>query len=546
MPLTQLSFGTQFDRPLISPEAFVWGGVNIRVRAGVVESLGLFGPLRDFDAGTPITFGSQIQLQSGDIFRKIFTSPSIIQGQIVAASTSTISLIQFDPSSTIASGTRWEVFDLTPSGGLSVEPDTISNPSSGRVEIPPVWWFADQDDLIIGSRANVATDVPYVWDRSSSTDFEPLQITAGGTTPIPTGAVGGGILNRILILLGCTSYTDPDPQRYMTIRWSDRFDYGEWTPTDITVSGEIQLEGGSRIIGGGVTGYGVIAWTDKRMALLTETFDVDSVFDRRYVDGGRGMLSNNAWCEADAQVFWMDETRTLNVFDGGRPRQIVNTNRYASIERLQDDQIARLYIQPNQEFGEIIIHYPSGSDTEVDAQIVYNYIENCWYPWQLERSAWNPRFGMIPNTAIDAEGYVYQHDLDVGLPDEDTDPFISSPSARVSVDDVFPMSFSFTSNLVTLADPSYTSWTNSKVTMDYLIAPAEGAADTFDVTMTGYQEPNVTTATYSDMQTFAAGDTMKDYRVGGKALRFGISATDVKTVYRFGMVEISGAVDGER
>lgn len=555
MPLVPLGLGVQVDTPMMSSEPFLWTGMNIRVRAGAVETLGLFGPLRDVG-------GTQIAVHGPDIHRRIFACPSVTTGQVLTGSVSKITLLQYDPTSTPLTGTRWAKFDVTPAA-LPAPPapgDGITVPSAGRVEIPPVWWFADQEDLIVGGRANVAGDSFYVWDRNTINDFTPPVLARHPTdpewpapidvgpapspapTPLPTGAVAGGIVNRILVLLGATSIDDPGTSKSMTIRWSDRFNFGQWTPSDITLSGELQLEGGSRIVGGGVTGFGVVAWTDKRMAMLRETYDFD-VFSRAYVPGGRGMLANLSWCEADGRIWWLDETRTLNVYDGGQPRQVVNTNKYASIERLSDAQAARVYMVPNHEFGEVIIHYPSGTGTECNAQLVYNYVADCWYPWSLTRSAWCQRFGVIPNLAIGTDNKVWQHDLDVALADpwQPVEGASGTPAADVSA-----VSFSFESNMIVQPNPGYSSWDTTKITLDYLPAPAVGAVDSFDIEVIGYREPSLKSVTESETHTFGDGETMHDYRIGGKGIRFKVSGADVKTVYRFGMIDIAGEIDGER
>lgn len=559
MPLVDLSLGTQGDMPLISPAPWVWKGDNIRVRAGRVETLGLFGPLRT-------VAGAQITLPGSDKYRRVFTTSSTTTGQIIIASSSSVQLLEYDATSTIATGRRWAVYAITPAG-LTVETDVLTVPSAGRVEIAPVWWFADQDDIVVGSRADVANDKVFVWDRNrvnvmteigaarNPADPEwlnghtgvpgeggsPAADPSNPPTPVPHGAVGGGILNRILVLLGASSFTDPDPRRFMTIRWSDRFNYGQWTPSDLTLSGEIQLEGGSRIVGGGVTGFGVIAWTDKRMAMLTETFD-NNVFRRTYVDGGRGLLSNTAWCEADGQVWWLDEARTLNVFDGGRPRQVINTNKLATFERLDDPQASRIFLTPNPEFGEIIISYSDTSGTDANRQLIYNYLHDVWYPWSLERTGWFPRSGVIRPVAIDHDGDVWQHDLDSGL----IPPYVATLGKQVAAADVEPYDWSFTTNLITQPDPGYSSWHGTKITMDTLYAPAAGVEDSFDVEVEGFREPRLGETTESETQTFDQDTVMRDYRIGGKAIRMTASGTSQKTVWRFGMIEIAGGKDGER
>ena len=114
--------------------------------------------------------------------------------------------------------------------------------------------------------------------------------------------------------------------------------------------------------------------------------------------------------------------------------------------------------------------------------------------------------------------------------------------------DIEPYDFALASNMVTQPDTGYTSWATTKMTVDYLPLTPENlpTPDTFDVAMTGYREPNIKQATYTLTETYGDGETMKDFRVGGKAIRFSISGTQIKTVFRFGMVDVAGFTEGER
>lgn len=534
--------GLMMDMPNVTPKPFWSYGYNIRWRLGLLETLGLFGPVRD-------GAGAQLQLPAGDVWREAFVTPRSNQGQVLFGSASSLQVMHYDPSSTPATGTRWQLSDITPNP-FAPAVDVVAQPSAGGVEIPPVWWFSDQDDVVVGQRAGLVGEPCYAWGRDPAAIAVPL---AGS----PTDAVGGGILNRILILLGCTSFSDPDPQRFMTIRWSDRYNFEEWTPSDITISGELQLEGGSRIVGGGVTGFGVIAWTDKRMALLTETGDINSVFARRYIDGSRGLLANRSWTEADGQVWWFDESRVLNVFDGGRPRQIQNPLKYASLERLNDAQIARAYLVANQEFGEIILHFPGAGSDECDNQLVYNYGEDKWSLWLLDRTGWGSRVGPIRNTGVSLDGRIWFHDLDTGIPDDylqgpPLQPGVNIPGlpggiTGVPAVDVEPYSFLFGTSLMTMDDVTSSTWRMTRLLANYIPLPSDGADDAFTVQVTGYGEAQVQNTTLmQDARLFSQGQTTADFRVSGKALQLAVYAIDVKTSYRFSNFSTTEARDGQR
>ena len=282
--------GFFFDRPQVASTPFWALGVNMRFRPAGMETIGLFGPVTDQTLGLPISFPV-----TAAPYRKAFTTATSDGGIVIAGATDTVRAIQFANAGSPTSVPQFDTVHILEPSPLAALSDTLLDPNPAYVQIPPVWWFDDQDDLVVGNRAGGSGEPTYVWDKDTSTSITRMTALSGS----PTGAVGGGIINRILVLLGCTSFTDPDPSPLMTIRWSDRFNFEDWTPTDVNISGELQLEGGYRIIGGGFTNFGIVAWTDKRMAILTENGDPDSVFTRRYVDGSRWMLANNAWCEAD-------------------------------------------------------------------------------------------------------------------------------------------------------------------------------------------------------------------------------------------------------
>lgn len=535
--------GLQTNRPLLSPQPFWRGGVNVRFWDGAAETIGLFGPLRGVD-------GNQITLPGADLYRSLFTTPSPTTGQLLAGSASELYLMEFDPgSSTPGAPPRWALFDVAPYG-MTAETDALTDPPAARVAIPPVWWFADQDDVVVGSRANVALEPCYAWDRDNAGEFEPLANS-------PLGAVGGAIVNRILVLLGCTSFTDPDPLRFMTIRWSDRFNFEDWTPSDVNVSGELQLEGGSRIVGGGYTSFGVVAWTDKRMAVLNETGDPDEVFARRYVDGGRGLLANRAWCEADGIVWWLDATHTLNAYDGGRPRQLVNPLRYFTTERVSDVAAARIYLEPNPDYNEVIIHFPTGTaDDNPDAQVVFNYEMNAWYYWQLPRVAWRERFGIIPNLAIDHDNKVYRHDLDnpFSAPWSRVDPLDAARWQLPAADslpvaaDVTAYDFILTSNLITEGAPASRRTNAAKIVFDHIPSAASGVspADSLSVSMVAFGKPSYSATQKVDTRTLEQGQGEIDFRTGGKARMLRIEGVSQKTVWRFGLVDDTEVQGGQR
>ena len=66
----------------------------------------------------------------------------------------------------------------------------------------------------------------------------------------------------------------------------------------------------------------------------------------------------------------------------------------------------------NRQFNEVGWFYPSGSSTEIDRYVVYNYQEQVWYYGELVRYAWLDE-GVQPYpraTGVDTNNYVYKHE----------------------------------------------------------------------------------------------------------------------------------------
>lgn len=516
--------GLNLDRPPLSTEPYWRSGFNIRAHLGRMETIGLFKPMRGVG-------GALLQLPGPDTYRSIFITPSVIEGQIVFGSVSHAVAAVYDAGSTIATGTRYALHDITPVG-LPAASDGAPRPSSGITTILPSWWWTEETDLVLGMRAGIDEPV-YKWDRSNAR-MTPLLNS-------PHHAVSGAIIGSILMLLGADSFgTEP---HQLTIRWSNRFDFEDWTPTDINVSGELQLEGGSRIVGGGAISQGVIVWTDKRMALMTETGDPNSVFARTYVDGGRGLMSNQAWCEADGVLWWWDETRTLNYWSGGLPMQIQCPIRAGTIERADDPEMAYAYLVQNPEFAEIILWYPD-PDMAMWTGMVYNYIDQVWSIWRLDRPAWAPRVGPIRNTACDSDGHLFSHDIDAPIQEAWT-PYSIPP-----ITDVVPFDWSLTTCLILPDGPLDRTSSRQQHLLDKAhhitqfmcdnipTHSAAGVNDKISVTVNGYGELRRSPATvFSETQSIDDISPRANFRVEGKCLEIILGTVACTSVFRLGFVE---------
>jgi hypothetical protein len=539
-------------------------GLNMRWRNGAMETLGFHGALRDI-SGAAVT----VPVISGVPARALYTAQYGSGIQILAGGLNRIDLI--DVNSSMPPGdTRYKITQL----GTTLTPtasDALPNPTLKRIVIPPTWWFSEQMNTIVGMRAGVNEPVRF-WDRNPANAFVSIPAYAPGDpagTPsllAPSKAVGGAIFNGVLILFGCDPQFGAPGDELMTVRWSNRLNFSMWDATididQVTLqanrSGGLTLERGSRIVGGGFTTFGPMAWTDKAAVLFTEVDDIALVFARTYIDGGSGLLANRAWCDAGGQVFWLDESRTLNVFDGSRPRAITNPMRKGTIDRVNEIGAARIYMTPNPEYGEIIISYPADGSTECNRQIVYNYVEDAWSIWGLSRTHWFPRQGLQEAVAIAPNGVVYAHDIGPSVPNvylPDNLPPLPPNGSTIEVTGVIGASnieaitgFVEFGPMVT-NEAAAETFDGVSLFLAWLASPAFGAeGDTIDVAVVGYADGDVSDPAFHETLAWEQGDTRKKYRVSGRSLAIRISFTDIKTVYRLGLadIEVGPSSGGDR
>lgn len=98
-------------------------------------------------------------------------------------------------------------------------------------------------------------------------------------------------------------------------------------------------------------------------------------------------------------------------------------------------------------------------------------------------------------------------------------------------------------------DAGMQTFSSVRLLASWLPTPAIGAeTDTLDVTVMGFQDVNVRDLRFEETQEWSQIDTVKDYRVAGRAISFRVNFTDIKTVYRLGYFDMStgGSDGGER
>ena len=210
------------------------------------------------------------------------------------------------------------------------------------------------------------------WDASQSAWPVRTSIVATGPSKINSIIVSPN--DRHVLALGTnevvTSVFNP-----LLVRWSDREDYADWTPSISSTSGELQLIGGTEIIGGIRTRNAIHVWTDTS-AYALNFVGPPFIFKPTELGTNCGLVGPHAAIDVDGVSYWMG-TSDFFVFDG-RVRRLDCTIRRFFFDSFNISQSDKVYAGLNSEFSEVVWVYPKEDSLEPDAYIAYNFRENAW------------------------------------------------------------------------------------------------------------------------------------------------------------------------
>ena len=234
--------------------------------------------------------------------------------------------------------------------------------------------------------------------------------TATRLTSAPQYSIGGFVdPNRIMVLYG-TIEADGD-YNPMLVRWCNQEDIQTWIPDDDNLAGEYSLAKGSRIIGGLASRGQNLISTDEAVYTMRFTGDTASVFQFDLAGSGCGWIGKNAACDVNGRVFWWGRDGNFYVYQGGIPQIIDCPLRRDANDNLAPSQGEKVYCGSNPRYNEVVWMYPDRRlGTECNRMIVYNYVEDHWTEWTLDRTAWVGNGVFDFPVAFSAAGLVYFHE----------------------------------------------------------------------------------------------------------------------------------------
>ena len=293
-------------------------------------------------------------------------------------------------------------------------------------------WTIDNfgDDTIAAPRGGPI----YFWDESDGLSTRATLLSAeSGASDVPTAVIQvmTSDVDKHCIAFGCnpigSSTIDP-----LLVRFSDRESAVDWTPTATNQAGGVQLSSGSEIIGALRTRQEVLIWTDVgivSMRFVGEPF----VFSFTEVAEGPSLIAPNAAVSANNRVYFMDNGG-FYIYSGSAEKISCTVLDYV-LSDLNQDQSFKVFAAVNNIANEVMWFYPSGTNTEIDKYVLFNYLENVWSIGTTDdnftRTAWDQASILeypIAASKNDSSNlnYIYNHEKGHGDDGSDFTAYIES------------------------------------------------------------------------------------------------------------------------
>ena len=268
------------------------------------------------------------------------------------------------------------------------------------------------EDLIINSRNGGI----YYWDESSGLSSPAVNITTlAGANLAPTKGIQTIVsdIDRHVIVLGADPIVGSarsgsiDP---LLIAFSDQESATEWEPTSTNTAGSLRLSSGSQIVGGLRSRQETLIWTDTSLYSM-QFVGAPFTFGINLINENVGLISPNGVVNAPDSVYWMARDGFYS-YSGSVSRLTCSVLNYV-LDDFNQGQAFKVVAFTNREFNEVGWFYPSGSSSENDRYVVYNYLEGAWSIGELSRTAWlDDGIFQKPRAAgkDSSVNYVYTHE----------------------------------------------------------------------------------------------------------------------------------------
>ena len=224
----------------------------------------------------------------------------------------------------------------------------------------------------------------------------PLTTRAAVVANAPTASVMTIVSDRDrhLFAMGTeTTIGTPSTQDPMFIRFSNQEDISTWTPTVTNTAGTFRLDTGNEIRGA-VQGKDYIFVLTDQSAYVIQFVGPPFTFSVRQVGTNCGCIGQHAMIFAQGAVFWMGNSGGFFVYDGTVKQlpslieDFVFTDIGTDNLGINYDAGEIVYAYHNSLYNEVGWFYAKAGQTQIDRNVVYNYLENTWVTGSLARTTY--------------------------------------------------------------------------------------------------------------------------------------------------------------
>jgi len=304
--------------------------------------------------------------------------------------------------------------------------------------------------------SGLSTNTTYYVINVSGTTFN-LSLTQGGAAINTTGTQSGtqsisllgdvplfqnsltvSDASNFVLVFGTnpigTNYLDP-----MQIRWSDQQNPLVWYPDVTNQAGDVRLSHGSQIVTYVQTRQEIVVLTDQAVYSL-QYLGPPYVWGVQLLGENISIIGPNAAVLASGVVYWMGIDK-FYMYSGGIIQTLNCDLRRFVFQNINFYQNEQVYCSTVEGFNEVWWFYVSGTGTQINSYVVYNYLEHTWYYGTMGRTAWLDT--TLQSNPIGATYNGYLCNQESGLDDNETgtpapiDAYIASSEFDIGDGDHF-------------------------------------------------------------------------------------------------------------
>jgi hypothetical protein len=405
------------------------------------------------------------------------------------------------------------------------EPSTVSN-----VTLEARQWSLDNfgEDLI-ATQLNGGT---YRWDTSSGTSTR-AAIVANAPTTSRLSLVSTP--DRHLVLLGTeNTIGTPSSQDDLLIRFSDQENITTYQPTAENTAGSLRIADGSRIMAAERSRGQILLWTDTSLHSM-QFIGPPFTFGLRQLGSKCGIIGSHAGVDLNGVSYWMSQD-SFYLFDGTVKKLPCSVEQFV-FNNLNQTASENAFAGHNGEFNEIIWFYARTGSDQINALVVYNYLEGTWWTGTLARTSWIDRelydnpiaTEYLANTTANNETIlgltagatqIYLHEQGNDADGEAIDAYLKSGAVQIGQGD----DFSFVSRL---------------------IPDIQNQSGTLNLNFEFLRYPNDANAV-TKSTSFTSGTEKVDLRGRGRQFTANIVSNTTGTAWRLGTMRFDIQPDGRR